>query len=332
MAVELFTGNVIAVIWDFDKTLIPNYQQDPLFEEYKIDSEKFWAEVSALTSRYEAQGIVVSKDTLYLNHLLTYVQAGILADLTNAKLRELGSRLTFYEGIPDFLQASKQEIENDETYEKHGITVEHYVVSTGLRQMILGSAAASYLRGVWACEFIEDPAEPGFLEAAGPPPAKSEDPGTPPVTISQVGYFLDNTTKTRAIWEINKGVNDDPTIDVNAYMPQEDRRVPLRNMIYIADGASDVPVFSILNANKGATLGVYNPGSDKHFEEVRRLSDQGRVNVIAPADYRPGALASKWLLSTMRKIADMIVHNRSLLLSERVLPPTGHVNDPKKDA
>src|SRR5438477_2806544 len=145
MPVPLFTGNVIAVVWDFDQTLIPGYQQGPLFEEYGIDANKFWAENNALPAYYaKHEGIAVSADTLYLNHLLTYVEAGVLKGLTNAKLKELGSRLTFYEGIPAFLPLSKQRIEEQPRFRDHGITVEHYILSTGLRQMILGSAVALF--------------------------------------------------------------------------------------------------------------------------------------------------------------------------------------------
>lgn len=330
MAIELFTGQHIAFIWDFDKTLSPGYMQEPLFEEYEINSGVFWAEVNALKDHYAGRGIVVSEDTLYLNHLLTYVRAGKLEALTNDKLRELGTRIKLYPGMPDFLNISREQVLADEKYASHGITVEHYVVSTGLRQMILGSGIADQIDDVWACEFIEDPATPGFLEATegdrdNDGTTSGDGLETAGREISQVGYFLDNTTKTRAIWEINKGVNKDPRIQVNDFIAPEDRRVPLRNMIYIADGPSDVPVFSILNKEGGATLGVYNPDSEAHFEEVRRLSDQGRVQLMAEADYGEGTTAYRWLLSTMHKIADQIVHDRNVLMSERVQPPSHHV-------
>ena len=103
MPAALFTATVIAIIWDFDQTLIPGYQQDPLFDEYRIDPKDFWDEVNALEGHYQHQGLVVSRDTLYLNHILTYVKDGHMPGLTNQKLKELGAKLTFYPGIPEFL-------------------------------------------------------------------------------------------------------------------------------------------------------------------------------------------------------------------------------------
>lgn len=320
MAVQLFIGNVVAVIWDFDQTLIPGYQQGPLFEEFEVSGEQFWNEVDKLEDFYRKQELVVSRDTLYLNHLLTYVKAGHFPSLSNAKLRELGSRLQLYPGLPEFLNATRQAVSSQEDFSRHGITVEHYIVSTGLRQMILGSAIAPHVDGVWACEFIEDPAAPGFLDGTQPRLALEAR------EISQVGYFLDNTTKTRAIWEINKGTNVDPDIGVNDLIAEEDRRVPLRNMIYIADGPSDVPVFSILNKYGGRTLGVYNPESDHHFEQVKSaLSDQGRVQHFAEADYRDGTTAARWILKSLQEIATLIVRDRERALLDRVRSSARHV-------
>lgn len=317
MAVPLFKSNVIAVIWDFDLTLIPGYQQDPLFDHYGIDARQFWAEVNALTGIYRERGVEVSTDTVYLNHLLTYVAENKMPGLTNQKLRELGAQLVFYPGMPEFLDKTREHIEGNGRFQAQGITVEHYVVSTGIRQMIVGSAINTYVKGIWASDFIEDPVPSGY---ASNPPAPQ-----PGAAISQVAYFLDNTTKTRAIWEINKGCNVDASIHVNSFIALEDRRVPLRNMLYVADGPSDIPVFSILNQYGGRTMGVYNPGDQKYFANVKALSDQGRINWAAPADYSESSPAWLWVMSTLDDIAERIVIDRERALSDRVHPPTRHV-------
>jgi hypothetical protein len=322
MPVPLFTGQVIAVIWDFDQTLIPGYQQEPLFRAFGIDPNAFWREVNGLEEHYTARGLVVSKDTLYLNHILTYVKTGKLKGLTNSRLRELGAELQFYPGMPDFLRISKQKIEGKAEFRAHGIGVEHYVLSTGHRQMILGSAIAPHVKGVWASEFIEDPAQPGFLDEkkghASPEDLEKHE-------VSQIGYFLDNTTKTRAIWEINKGSNVDPYIDVNAVMAPEVRRVPIRNMLYVADGPTDIPVFSILNANRGRTLGVYNPAQEKHYNTVKDLADDGRVQAIAEADYREGSEAYRWIMRSLEQMATQIGIDRDRALRDTVHPSGGHI-------
>jgi hypothetical protein len=322
MAVPLFVGNTIAILWDFDQTLIPGYQQDPLFQEFDVDRDRFWRESSGLVDYYkETASLQVSEGTAYLNHLLTYVREGKFPGLNNAKLRELGGRLGFYPGLPDFLAACRN-IVSVEKYVAHGIHVEHYVVSTGLRQVILGSKVAEFVTGVWACEFLESPAPPGYLEP-GYEAQRLE--GERPV-ITQVAYFLDDTTKTRAVWEINKGVNIEPgKIGVNDFIAQEDRRVPIPNMIYVADGPTDVPIFSILNQYGGRTLGVYNPEQDAHFLGAKRLREQGRVQEVVEADYRPGTTAYRWITTWIQEIGDMIVENRERAMKDRVHAPGGHV-------
>ena len=317
MARPLFHGNVIALIWDFDQTLIPGYQQQPMFDHFKVSPGDFWDEVNGLADFYKAQDVVVSTDTLYLNHILTYVREGKFANLTNDMLKNFGQQLTFYPGMPEFLEQSKAAIEGDARYRDHSITVEHYIVSTGLRHLMKGSAVAPHVAEIWGCDFIESPAASGYLTAPAAPPA------SPPV-ITQVGYFLDNTTKTRAIWEINKGCNKDPKIGVNDLISQDDRRVPLRNMIYVADGPSDVPVFSILNNFGGRTLGVHN-GSDAHYEQVAKLGTQGRVQHFTEADYRPNREAYRWIMKQLRELATLIVQDRERLRAEHVQPAAKHV-------
>jgi len=320
VAVNLFTGNVIAVIWDFDQTLIPGYQQRPLFRAYDVDEGQFWDEVDHLGSHYADAGLQVAQETLYLNHILTYVKEGKFGGLNNARLRELGSDLTFYPGMPEFMVEATKEIESDDRFVHHNVRVEHYVVSTGLRQMIVGSQIQGHVKDVWACEFIEDPAPPGYLED-GVQGSLGQDG-----EITQVGYFVDNTTKTRAIWEINKGVNVDAKIGVNDLIATEDRRVPLRNMLYVADGPSDVPVFSILNKYGGKTLGVYNPDQETHFRSVKSLRDQGRVQHFAEANYQPGSTAHRWIMASLEEMATVIVRDRERALDDRVSPSAKHIN------
>ena len=94
------SSNVVACIWDFDKTLIPAYMQTPIFKEYDVDEKTFWREVNMLPQIYAERGIRVSPETVYLNHLLTFVKAGYMQGLSNAKLKRLGGKLQFCPGIP----------------------------------------------------------------------------------------------------------------------------------------------------------------------------------------------------------------------------------------
>lgn len=282
MVANIFTQTNIAVIWDFDKTLIPGYMQEPLFKHYNIDGRTFWREVHALPNQLRREGNeLVAEDSIYLNHILAYVRAGIFKGLNNKLLRDLGSHLQFYPGLPEFFPAVKERVAQNPLFAKYDIKVEHYIVSTGLRQMILGSTIAQHTDGIWGCEFVERLLPPG-LKASDMPQDKDED-----VTIQDIGYVIDNTTKTKAIFEINKGVNKLSSIDVNTHIPKVDRRIPFENMIYIADGPSDVPVFSLINQNKGRTFGVYSPGSWEEFAQVNKLQKQQRIHSFGEANYEP---------------------------------------------
>ena len=318
MPPAIYTQSTIALIWDFDKTLTHGYMQEPLFEEYGVNGTDFWNEVNALETYYESLKppggpARVGKDTIYLNHILTYIRDGTFSDLTNAKLRDLGSRVALAPGIPEFFDVVRQSV-SDEKYQKHDVRVEHYIVSTGLRAMIEGSAVFPAVDGVWACDLLPESAPRGFQEQL---------PTGSPV-LSQVGYTIDNTSKTRAIFEINKGVNKNSAIDVNSQIPEDQRPVPMRNMIYIADGPSDVPSFSLVQAKGGRTLGVYAPG-DKNYESAARLEEQGRVQSIAPAEYEQNGAAARWLVRAVKQMADRIVKEREAVLSGYAVAPVHNV-------
>lgn len=321
MASTLFTQNTIACVWDFDKTLIPAYMQAPLFRRYGIDEPTFWSETNALAENYRKRGYAISPEISYLNHLLTYVLAGKMAGLSNKVLRECGQEIGFYPGLPRFFETSRAWCKAKPEYVKHDIKLEHYVVSTGLAEMVRGSAIAPYLDGVWACEFIENPLQPGFLR-------QKEIPLEAAAEIAQIGVMIDNTTKTRAIFEINKGTNKNSAIDVNAKVTPEDRRIPLPNMIYIADGPSDVPSFSVVKKGGGKTYAVYNPAVRAEFEQNDRLRQTGRIDHYGPADYTENSATTHWLHLQIEKICDRIVADRETAMASRITRPPRHLSTP----
>jgi hypothetical protein len=113
---HLFLQDTVAVIWDFDRTLIPNYMQEPLFEFFKIDQAQFWKEVNQLPTYYRSAGLeLISKDTLYLNHILTYVRRGKFQNLSNKLLQTLGREIKFFDGLPDFFKILQDKIASNET-------------------------------------------------------------------------------------------------------------------------------------------------------------------------------------------------------------------------
>jgi hypothetical protein len=318
MATTLFTQNTIACIWDFDKTLIPEYMQSPLFRRYGIDEANFWAETNALIEQYRRRGYHLAGELGYLNHLLTYTQAGPLAGLNNKILLECGADIKFYPGLPHFFDQAKAFVHEKTEYQKHEISLEHYVVSTGIAQMVRGSAIAKHIDGVWACEFIENPLQPGFLK-------QNEMTIEAEAEIAQIGMVIDNTGKTRAIFEINKGTNKNPAIDVNSKMASEDRRIPLQNMIYIADGPSDVPSFSVVKGGGGRAYAVYNPAKSEEFAQNDRLLQSGRIHGYGPADYTPTSSTAQWLRMHIHQICDRIVSDREAAVAQKATRPPRHL-------
>lgn len=277
-------ADIIAIIWDFDKTLIDGYMEDPLLEDYGIDPKDFWTEVSELPEKYRTeQNVKVNPDTVYLNQLINYTKSGKLQGLNNEKLREYGKKMRFYSGVPDIFERTKKLIEENVRYQDFGIKVEHYIVSAGLTEIIRGSAVADYVSGIWGCEFIEVDG-----------------------VIGEIGYVIDNTTKTRALFEINKGVGIEKNLEVNTSLPEEYRRVHFINMVYVADGPSDIPAFSVVNKNKGATFAVYPAGDKEALKQVEQLRKDGRVQMFAEADYGEEKTASMWLCNKIEEFADRI--------------------------
>lgn len=303
-------ANVIAVIWDFDKTLIRGYMQTPIFKKYKIDESAFWREVNCLPDYYkQEQGVQVNKDTVYLNHLIKYVKDGKLKGLSNKSLKEFGHEQDFYPGVVELIRNMQKHLEDSaegKNYSEYNIRVENYIVSTGIKKVIEGTELSSYVAGIWGCELIDAKVD-GNDE------------------ISEVGYTIDNTTKTRALFEINKGIPQNPDIDVNAKMSEQSRRVKFKHMIYIADGPSDVPAFSVINKFGGATFAVYPKGDERAFKQVEKLREDGRINMYAEADYTEGTTAYMWITNKVREFADQIYNEERNKLEESVSVAPKHI-------
>ena len=281
-------ANIIAVVWDFDKTLITGYMQDPMFKKFNVDGNLFWEEVNALPQKYwDEQKVKVNRDTIYLNHILKYVREGKFPKLNNEMLREFGEKLTFYPGVLEILQKTKEMLSQNPSYSELDIKVEHYVVSTGLVKTILGSQIMPHITHAWGCELLESQDSDGDF------------------VVSELGYTIDNTSKTRALFEINKGSQQNE-IDVNSNVPENLRRVHFKNMIYIADGPSDVPAFSLVKKNGGATFAIYPKNDNAAFRQVEQLRKDGRIDMYAEANYSEGTTANLWITNKIKDLADDI--------------------------
>ncbi|MBI2151672.1 haloacid dehalogenase-like hydrolase, partial [Candidatus Woesearchaeota archaeon] len=241
--------NILALIYDFDQTLIPGFMQEPLFKKYGVDGDEFWAESAALRSSAAQKGINMDGECAYMNLILRYVKNGKFPSLSNQELQDLGKEIVFYTGLPEFLGRIKENIEKEPRFEKHQITVEHYVISTGLKPMILGSGIGDKLNDVFASEFMED------------------DNGV----VCEIARTVGHLKKTEFIHLINKGGNVDKSVKVEDVVPNEYRRIPFQNMCYIGDGQTDISSMATINGRGGTSLAAYNPSDKKYFREAFNL-------------------------------------------------------------
>ena len=315
MPVPLYTQTVVAFIWDFDRTLIPDNMQGPIFDEYGVDDEAFWEEVDGLVEFHACRRAELDRDTAYLLHLLTYVEPGS-SDLTNAKLRELGAKLVPAPGMPEFFEDTQRRVSQIPEFAAEGITVEHYIVSTGIRPMIEGSAFDPHVDGIWANTFVEYAAPPGYLDRL---------PGCAPRAdrYRHLAYTIDNTSKTRALFEINKGVNE---LRHRRECPGSEGATPGSAAAHALHRRRSERCAGVLDPQRQRRQDArrLRPEPRNNYKQVKQLQEQGRIQGMAEADYRPGKGAYLWLMDSLDQIAREIVENRRAAFACIPNPP-GHV-------
>ncbi len=271
--------NSIAIIYDYDQTLSPNFMQDEvIFPKFGIHPKKFWAYCEELVNEQGYDG-----ELAYMKALLDYLD---MDRPTNAELRTLGGQLNFYPGLPGMFEEFSHGLLTPEQ-EAHGVRVEHYIVSSGLKELIEGSRLQPYVRAIFGCEYAED----------------KEGKITFPKRV------ISHTQKTQYLFRINKGLLD-MSEDVNDHMPPELRPVPFTNMIYVGDGPTDVPCFTIMKRYGGHAIAVYNAEDPTRssFKKCYQLSTHAdRVRNIAPSDYRAGSHLRLLLEEMVHEIANRIV-------------------------
>ncbi len=274
--------NTIAIIYDYDQTLSPTYMQDEaLFPEFGINPANFWQRCGELVN---GQGF--DNELAYMKVLLDCLE---MDRPTNARLMALGERLNFYKGLPEMFEEFRSGLLSEE-HEAHGINVEHYIVSSGLKALIEGSRLAPYIRKIFGCEFAVDERD----------------------RITFPKRVISHTQKTQFLFRINKGMLEMDE-DVNDHMAPELRPIPFQNMVYVGDGPTDVPCFTVMRRNGGQAIAVYNPDDPTRssFKKCYQLCTHAdRVKNIAPSDFRQGSHLRLLLEEMVQEIAGRIVQRR----------------------
>ena len=287
--------NTIAIVYDYDQTLSPSYMQDEvIFPTFGIDGKSFWRRCSEFVRE---QGY--DSELAYMKVLLDTLG---MDRPTNGELRRLGAQLNFYKGLPEMFDDFRDNLLSAEQRDQ-GISVEHYIISSGMKVLIEGSRLAPYVRAIFGCEFAED--QQGRI--------------TFPKRV------ISHTQKTQFLFRINKGLLD-MSQDVNDHMEADIRPIPFPNMIYLGDGPTDVPCFTVMRKNDGHAIAVYNPDDPERvgFKKCYQLSTHAdRVRHMAPADFRQGSHLRLLLEQMVDEIASRIVEQR------RTAIETGTVRAPR---
>lgn len=258
---------IIAIMYDFDKTLCTKDMQNYRFiPSLGMEVKEFWDYTNEVQLGE------------HMDSILAYMYAAIKLSrernipLKREGLEDNGKGIEFFPGVIEWFSRINK------FAEENGAVVEHYVISSGMKEIIDGTVISGEFKNIFASEYLYD--ENG--NAVWPKTA--------------VNY----TNKTQFVYRINKGVLDvSNDVDLNRSMPDDSKRIPFQNMIYIGDGLSDVPCMKMMKSYGGRAIAVYQQLDDK----VKELLRKDRVDFIYPADYREGKGLDRTVKDIIRNMA-----------------------------
>lgn len=266
----------VAMCYDFDGTLcLGNMQEYGFMQTLGISPDEFWAKCGEHTRKYG-----MDKNLSYMKVMLDE------AKLRNKVFRKedfvrCGADVALFNGVIDWFDRI------NEYGKKKGIIISHYLISSGLEEIVQGTPIYKKFAKVFAGSYLYS----GYGEAVWP--------------ARTVSY----TEKTQYLFRINKGKLE-YTDNVNESMSEEDRKIPFEHMIYFGDGDTDVPCMSLLGSLGGYSVGVYQPHKSSSKKNAERLFSEGRVDLVAPADYSAGKAIDRYVKKIVDKIhADYALQN-----------------------
>ncbi|MBR1871672.1 MAG: haloacid dehalogenase-like hydrolase [Bacteroidales bacterium] len=261
---------IVALIYDFDGTLSPgNMQEFGFIQAIGQTPEEFWTKSDGIAKGQDASNILA-----YMK--LMFDEAGKKGiRLRRSEFKKFGEHVQLFEGLRGWFKLV------NEYGEAHGVKIEHYINSSGLKEIIEGTPIAKEFKHIFACTYIYN--ENG--EAVWP------------------GIAVDYTAKTQFMFKINKGIfSSRDSKRVNESTADDKKRIPFSNMIYFGDGETDVPSMKIVTMFGGNCIAVYNPQDLPKKAVAEKLLRQGRVNFICPANYSKDGRAFRIVSCIIDKI------------------------------
>ena len=244
--------NIIALVYDFDGTLSPkNMQEYAFLPKIKTNPKSFWREVAALSIEREAEPLIT-----YMHLMYQKAQEKGVQILRNDLVAQ-GKSIEYCPGVEKWFDLINAYVKQQS---KGAVKVRHYLVSSGLKEIVEGTKIYKNFTNVFASEYM--------FEAYQLPYPKR---------------LITDTSKTQYLFRINKGL-EDVNQSINAHMPEEQRPIPFSQMIYFGDGETDVPSMTVTRQNNGSAIAVYP--KQKSQKICKQLFQAGRVDFYAEADYR----------------------------------------------
>lgn len=283
----------MAICYDFDKTLSPDDMQSfTLIPSFGIDKEVFWRETGEL-----ARANLMDNHLAWMFKLIQYSRFKGKS-LKKEYFNKIGSEVVLYKGVETWFQKTR------EYAERKGIELEHYIISSGLKEIIEGSAIAPEITRIYASSYLYD--ADGIAEW----PAQA----------------INYTNKTQYIFRIAKGFMEEYDERVNNSMPDEQLRIPYENIVYIGDSETDIPCMRLVKTRGGYSIGVFDPDKDNRTR-VYQLYKDGRLNFYAPADYSTRGLLMKYI----RQIIDEVAARESMKTEQMILQQPVELFQVKKE-
>jgi haloacid dehalogenase-like hydrolase len=273
--------NTIALIYDFDGTLSPRPMQEYTFlPQIGEDPATFWAEVNAFAKQHHADNLITYMHLMYKKAKAKGVR------IDRADLVRQGAAVDLFAGVREWFEAIGQYVK---IAAQSPVQIKHYLVSSGLQEIIEGTPIYPEFAAVFASEY--------FFEAYDVPYPKR---------------VITDTGKTQYLFRINKGV-EDLGRSINSHMPEAERPIPFSQMVYFGDGDTDVPSMAVMRKNGGYAVAVHPPGSGEG--KCADLYRAGRVDFFAPADYRRSSqLFKRTCLILDKVIADIRLQEERMVI------------------